>query len=380
MTGEAELVRLLHRADWTRLSLSARVSNGSTLVVAPGKRYRLEAADYVRGCDGARPWELSDEDDDDDDADSDGEVHWISGPEPPLRDLLCPAWLLTGSRLEVRGRVRACGRDALDIVVTARPSFHHRFASDLRHGPVEAVVDAELGILLRVVQSGYSHQPETTEFVTADFEPDIDPAQFRPPPGSLRAESFSEAMGGGGLAWRATKTAAGLAAGGLGALIKYGPRPPDRPAPEDGIDIEPAIPVEDPAPQVSADGLPIGARVSDDLLNRLHAGGPGAFTATMHHWMDPSVLASRVPESARRAGFGGLGYLMDALGERDGAVRMTSTLRIAGPRQYQIDRPHQPRHGPVTIACDGQRCWQVYADKITTGSRRAAALRDRRAG
>ena len=67
MTGEAELVRLLHRADWTRLSLSARVNNGSTLVVAPGKRYRLEAADFVRGCDGSRPWELSDEDDDDDD-------------------------------------------------------------------------------------------------------------------------------------------------------------------------------------------------------------------------------------------------------------------------------------------------------------------------
>ena len=207
-----------------------------------------------------------------------------------------------------------------------------------------------------------------TEFVTADFEPDIDPAQFRPPPGSLRAESFGEAMGGGGLAWRATKTAAGLAAGGLGALIKYGPRPPDRRAPEDGIDIEPAIPVQDPALlRCWLTGLPMGAWVSDDLLNLLHAGGPGAFTATMHHWMDPSALASRVPESARRAGFGGLGYLMDALGERDGAVRMTSTCRIAGPGQYQIDRSHQPRHGPVTIACDGQRCWKVYADKITTG-------------
>jgi hypothetical protein len=38
MTDEAGLIGLLHRADWTRLRLSARLSDGSTVVIAPGKR------------------------------------------------------------------------------------------------------------------------------------------------------------------------------------------------------------------------------------------------------------------------------------------------------------------------------------------------------
>lgn len=45
-----------------------------------------------------------------------------------------------------------------------------------------------------------------------------------------------------------------------------------------------------------------------------------------------------------------------------------SRIRVAGPDRYQIDHARQPQHGPVAIACDGQRRWQVYPDKITTGS------------
>ena len=99
------LVGLLHRADWTRLNMSAEVSDGSAVLIAPGKRYRCDSADYVTGCDGGHPWELAR----DDDVDPDGSVHWISGPEPPLRRLLCPAWLLDGSVLEVRARSARAG-------------------------------------------------------------------------------------------------------------------------------------------------------------------------------------------------------------------------------------------------------------------------------
>src|SRR5260221_14179759 len=87
MTGE--LVGLLHRAAWARLSMSAGVSDGSTVLVAPGRRYRYQAGEYVTGCDGGRPWELPGEDVDAEE----GSVPWISGPEPPIRELLCPAWL-----------------------------------------------------------------------------------------------------------------------------------------------------------------------------------------------------------------------------------------------------------------------------------------------
>ena len=352
MTDDAGLIGLLHRADWTRLRLSARLSDGSTVVIEPGKRYRFETAGYVTGCDGGRPWELRDVDDDEDE---DGERHWISGPEPPVRRLLCPAWLLESSRLEVRGRVRVCGREALDVVASARPD---------RHRSAEAAVDAELGILLRLAERGSGDEPDVLEMVTADFDAVIDPAIFRAPSGSLRAEGFGEMIGGAGLPWRAAKTVAGLAAGGLGAWIRHGPHRQDDAS--RGPDA-PAIPDPDPAPAVSPDGRAAGPPVRDDVLTLLRAGGPAGFTATMHHWMDVGGLASAVPAAARRSGFGGLGYLMDEVSEHAGAVRLTSALRMAGPTRYQIDRPYGPKSGPLTIACDGEHVWLVYADKVTRG-------------
>lgn len=125
--------------------------------MAPGRRYRYESRDYMTGCDGTRPWEMPGDDEDD----VDGQVHWVSGPEPPLPELLCPAWLLTGSRLQVRGRVRACGRDAWDVLVTRRPGTRGAVTGELS-GRFEAVVDAELGIVLRLVQDARVPEPEVT--------------------------------------------------------------------------------------------------------------------------------------------------------------------------------------------------------------------------
>src|SRR5258707_15801828 len=150
--------------------------------VRPGER-RVDGAGRARaavpvsgrgvrdGMRGGRPWELPGEDVDDED----GSVHWISAPEPPIRELLCPAWLLESSRLEGQGRVRACGRDALDVVVTRRPSVRRRSVpAGLRAGPTEVLVDAELGFLLRVAEMAGAAEPEVTELVSADFDPVID--------------------------------------------------------------------------------------------------------------------------------------------------------------------------------------------------------------
>ena len=60
--------------------------------------------------------------------------------------------------------------------------------------------------------------------------------------------------------------------------------------------------------------------------------------------------------------------LVSALTERaPGAVHTVSALRVGGPGQYQIDYHHDLKHSPKTIACDGQRHWQVYDDKMTVG-------------
>lgn len=103
MNAGPDLVSLLYRADWTQLTLSAAVNDGTSILVAPGRRYRLAGEDGLTGCNGDRPWRL----DVQDVQDGDGEVHWVSGPEPPLPDLLCPAWLLISSHLELRRPARA---------------------------------------------------------------------------------------------------------------------------------------------------------------------------------------------------------------------------------------------------------------------------------
>ncbi len=357
-----DVVGLLHRADWTRLSLSAQASDGSAVLIAPGGRYRYDGAGYVTGCDGGRPWELSLDEDD-----SDPAVHWVSGLEAPLPELLCPARLLEDSVLEVQGRERACGRDVLDVAIW-RPGRRGRpgGAAD-GSAPVRVLADAELGILLRIAGPG-DGQEEVTELVSADFDPVIDTARFAPPPGSRIAESPGEALAGMlGPAWWAAKTAAGLAAGGLGAWIRYSPFRRARPAAADGPELGSAIPADEPPPDLSPDRVPAGPPVSGELLDLLQAGQPAAFTATLHGWTGLGALASSVPESARRAGFGGLGVLMDAISEAPATSHLVSRIRVAGPGRYQIDHVRPPKGGPVTIASDGQQTWEVYPGKIITG-------------
>lgn len=184
MAAEPGLISLLHHADWTRLSLSAEVSDGTTLLLAPGKRYRQQEGEFVRGSDGDRIWELYPGSGEGREA-NESSVHLVGRPGPPLRALLSPAWLLRSSTLEVRGRARACGRDALHVMVTRRPGAQGRAASAHRGaGRIEALVDARLGILARLARLG-DDQPDVTELVSLDLDPVIGPAQFTPPPGDF---------------------------------------------------------------------------------------------------------------------------------------------------------------------------------------------------
>ena len=392
MSVGPDLVSLLYRADWTQLTLSAVSNHGTSVLVAPGRRYRVQAAGSLTGCDGDRPWRLRTEhardgdgpDADEPDADgwdadgwdADGEVHWVSGPEPPLPDLLCPAWALISSQLEVRGPARACGRDALRVEVTKRlgRSGHH-VPAQFRAGRAEILVDAELGILLRVdwrAEDAEDHaEPEVTELVSLDLDPVIDPALFAAPPGSVIGESWSDAVRAGGPRWTLLKTVAGVAAGGLGAWTRYAPSARQRTAgqavEEDGEDAA-AIAPDGPAPARSAGERPAGPPVSAPVLGLLHDSTPFGFTATVHEWTDLGAMLSQVPDGARRTGFGGLGLLIDAISERPATVHLTYSLQVDGAGRYRVGFPgREERRRPVMVACDGERCWQVYPDRVTAG-------------
>ena len=212
-----------------------------------------------------------------------------------------------------------------------------------------------------------------TELVSLDLDPVIDPALFAPPPGSLVAESMGDALRAGGPSWTVLKTVGGLAAGGLGAWTRYAPsaRPPaaeqaaeqaDGPA-DDAATILP----DGPAPDRSADGRPVGPPVSAEVLALLHDSIPGGFTATVHDWTDLPAMLSQVPDGARRAGFGGLGLLIDAISERPATSHLSYSFQIDGAGRYRIDYPGREDRRPVMVACDGERCWQVYQDRVTTG-------------
>ena len=220
-----EVIGLLHRADWTRLSLSAEVrfeSGRAALLIAPGGHYRMERQDedaVVQGNDGQRGW-----------------TWWPSGrSEPsaaevglddarPVAVLFCPQDLLDGYVLEILGPVTACGRAAIAIAATPR-------AGDGLHEHVEAAVDAELGILLRREETFRGRLLAVTELTDVTVNPPAapDPAGFTAPPGS----HFREAPGAPLSAPEGSKAknvVIDLALGGLGAVVKHAPRFPGRDA------------------------------------------------------------------------------------------------------------------------------------------------------
>lgn len=418
MATERELVALLHRADWTRLSLSGVVYSddapqfpiitemrarpfpppGSpwgpelTLLLAPGRRYRLSDEDgrHVRGCDGERIWEWFPE------LPPSADVGLLGGPEAPFPVLLAPSWLLTGYTLTIEEETTACGRAGIRVAATAvsRPSGKHlpglipvtpfHWASAMRYDSAVVIVDAELGILLRCEGQRGDGAPGVTSFRTLTVGVEADQERFTGPEGSVG--------GGSGPGWpfgragrEAAKTVAGLAAGGLGAAIRYAPRKRQDPfaqaTHED--DPEPVMPADDPVPGGGADA-PVPP-VSDEMLHLLYRSGLSVprFTATMHQWVDFAALLDAVPQAARKTGFGGVGLLVDAVRDaaRDTGDHLVRRVRMGGWDKYRIDltrpapdpgkdtgaRPRDYRVIPRTVACDGERRWVVYAEKVIVG-------------
>jgi outer membrane lipoprotein-sorting protein len=423
MADLRNVIGLLYRADWTRLSLSAGVrferdgdlaqsrvhamrppgfrpgpvmrlrpdpdggppileevpeeergghySGRATLLIAPGRRYRLEHLDeragYVEGSDGDHGW-----------------IWWHqahpSPPspmlidvahEPPLPELFWPSGLLSGFNLEVREPVTVGGRDAIAVAATprrdaigSRPSLRDHF-----YDRVEVIVDAELGIVLRREETFGGQRLTLTELTAVTLSPPeaADPARFAPPPGSRISQGLGESLRDtfGGPSWQTAKNAAGLAAGGLGALIRFAPNlaGPDSAGENDP---EAAMPSPEPGPHDPPGPPP----ASGDLPYLLYRSGQAPdFRATLHQWHDLAAMVARVPETARAAGHGGVGYLLDAATRGKTVTHTVARLRVSGRDRYRID--YQSRSGrtnPKTVACDGEHRWQVYQAKTMVGA------------
>jgi len=185
--GLPEVIGLLYRADWTRLSLSAelrsetdrkalprlsrdersrwyrawpgqRQDNGrcvgrGALLIGPGGRWRLECPVPGRGAEGEAA------------EGNDGEHGWswrppemggppplpakVNGAYPPVPELLYPSCLLGGYTLEQLGPVTVAGRDAIAVAASPRRDVLGSGSAERSYDRIEVAVDAELGILLR---------------------------------------------------------------------------------------------------------------------------------------------------------------------------------------------------------------------------------------
>ena len=126
------------------------------------------------------------------------------------------------------------------------------------------------------------------------------------------------------------------------------------------------------------------------MLNLLYRGGlePAPFSGRLCEWTDGQVVGGAmlgaVPESARRAGFGGVGFLVDTMLTLEDSPRGIShevySVRIGGWDRFRIDRvfrtpparerrlqAERRRRDAVTVACDGQRTFRVFEDEVRAG-------------
>ena len=339
-----------------------------TLLIAPGRRYRQQGEGYLSGCDGERSWHTVEDD-------SGWTLVGTGGPEPPLEELFRPSWLLTDFNLEAGWPVTMAGRDGWRVTATPRTDMWNWPAARRPLDRVEVIVDAELGLLLRHEEILDGRRLRVTELTDVSLAPDprADDAWCQPPGGwhSVRDDAPQVTVrrfAGDRAAWEVTKLAGGLAAAGLGALIKSSKFRPFEQATREEAEAE--MPAYDGLP---GDNLP----VSDEVLHLVHASrelwAPG-IAATLHEWNDVSALLSRVPDGARRAGFGGVGFLLDTAGERIDTAHTVSRLRLGSSGQYRIEQPASPgeddsgrfaRVRAKTVVCDGERRWPIGEDKVT---------------
>jgi hypothetical protein len=448
---ERELVGLLYRADWTRLTLTGTVRGSgqfpptsfgdrmwsfrggppkagspswplwaamtadrpetqSTLTLAPGKRYRLAAEDGSRvlGSDGERVWQwLADV--------PAGE--WATferKPQPPVGGLLAPTWLLLGFRVSVEGETTVAGRAGIvvtGVAQTARlvglPALTLLpWGLAPRPERVSAVIDAELGIVLRRELRDPDGTVTVTEFLDLEVGGAVDPSVFGADAGSFFGDRPGAEDGSGrspleDVGLEALKMVGGLAAGGLGVAIKYKPkRQVDPFATATAEDPDDAMPDDEPLPAWAggqdagraaeeeasgADGADGRTPISDEVLDLLYRGGlePAPFSGRLCDWTDGEVvglaLAGAVPESARRAGFGGVGFLVDTIFAAEdwpgGVEHAVYSVRVGGWDRFRIDRvfrtpPARARKGHrdvMTVACDGQRTFRVFEDEVRVG-------------
>jgi hypothetical protein len=410
-----ELVALLYRADWTRLSLSATVTSSRDAAVdrrirqrktselrqllgplpkvgripgwdqrdedasphrcerrvllAPGGRSRVSASDssVVTVSDGDDTWEIHD---------GVADRHPAAGPDQLLRGLVMPQWLLACYELAIAGSEVVGGRPAVRVLGTPRPVRQGR-RGGLWHllDRVEVLVDAELGILVRSEQifEGLTREVAELRDLVIDPPEGSEPGRFAPPPGMPVADDrWADDCQPSGPGWQVAGAAASLTASAMGFAIRHAPRrqatwPP-------GDDGEPDMPRE---ARLSAEEWLPRQPPSDADLNLLHRTGRPVqvLAAELHQWADIEAVMLRLDALKKTMppildGLAGPDALWKAVGERIGDYggHRVARLRVRMPDLYRIDYLSGDWSKKYeAIACDGENVTKLFSDRVATG-------------
>ena len=195
--------RRKYRSRWYRDWPGQRQDNGryvghGALLIGPGGRWRLVCPGPGRGAGGEAA------------EGNDGEHVWswrpleMGGPPPlpvkengaylPVPELLCPSGLLGGYTLEELGPVTVAGRDAIAVAATPRRDALGFLPARQAYDRIEVAVDAELGILLRRIETSAGELVTLTELTDVTMNPPeaADPARFAPRPAGTVAEQIPD--------------------------------------------------------------------------------------------------------------------------------------------------------------------------------------------
>lgn len=432
--GLPELIELLYRVDWTRISFAAeitdfrnyqllshmmgrarrqragwpadtanetgeetgeRASRGPTahsvlLLLAGDGRFRQETTYPDRSAsahrsDGHDNWSTADEDDDDDDPHSPVIVQSASPAQPSCTELLSPAWLPARFALELAGSEVVAGRHAVRVLARPRPVRRTEAGPDRlrpgraaprpahRHIPpadelvdqIEALVDSELGIVLRCEWrcDGQIVSRQEVTSITIDPPEASDPAQFEAPAHHESADP-GHASPFSGPGWQAAKNAADLGATALSFAIRRGQHrnPSDHSKPAWTVDYA-ATADEAEQGQPSQD-----EPVSAQILTLLYGAGlrRTEFDGELRTWFDGTVAAQALAAAADRNRLPGVGRLADTMNETSWQRR--EAVKIGLPDRYRIEHldGRKPRKS-TTVASDGRQRWRIYRDHVSVG-------------
>lgn len=285
--------------------------------------------------------------------------------DPDLGRMLHPAWLLVGCEVTPVRSEDTGARRTVAATAVPRPfaAAGRRLDRESLLSGYDLLVDAELGILLRVVEYFEGEVCRTLELEGVVLDP--------PAGAATGAAEATEADAAGFADFDADVPApVRLVAKGVGAVMGEAVRLSTRiqgqqPAAEDDA---PWFEEEPAEPAGSDEALP-----GDDALAwLLHRSGREArpFAAELHAWTDTKVLFHRAQEARATAPL--LGRLLgpDAVWAAVGEVmpdrqHTVHRLLFADLLRYRLDVLLAPvRRSPTALACDGIHGYRLYPDRL----------------